>query len=61
MNYLTTYFHTFITHLGCWTTFHAIMLIKDNKEIRMKKLLQTSVILSLISGLSHNHWVQYLK
>lgn len=65
--YLVSYFHTYLVHVGAWTTFMMVMRLKDNpvKPGEIPELLKDSLVaalvLSLLSSFSHNHYKHFLK
>jgi len=66
LHYCVSYFHTYLVHLGAWTTIIIGMRIKDkpleakNIVFLLKDAFLSAMILSMFSSFSHNHFKSFL-
>lgn len=59
--YIVNYLHTYIVHVGAWGAYYGFMAIKDEGDVKLKKLFLAAFLLATFSSLAHNHYMQFLK
>lgn len=67
-NYFTEWFHTYIVHFGGWVSFIIVIQLHKNGLPDLKNILKElkiviilSLILSVFSSHSQNHYIQHFK
>lgn len=60
-DYMISYFHTYIVHVGAWGAYYGFMAIKDDGDLKIRKLITIAFLLASFSSLAHNHYMQFLK